>query len=65
MSMVNDRKVFSLFSNTTARIYQAFLGIDNLIVQQAQCNNPFKDQAGTPMSATWATAYKAWMTDYM
>ncbi len=63
--MVNDPKVFSLFSTTNARIYQVFLGIDNLITQRAQCKNAFRAKGWVPMAATWGSAYKAWMTDYI
>ena len=65
MSFVNDAKVFSLFSNTNARIYQAFLGIDQVITHAAACGNSINDAAGKPMSATWGSAYKAWMTTYI
>ena len=65
MSLVNDAKVLSLFSSTNARIYQAFLGIDRVITRAALCNNSINDAAGTPMSATWGSAYKAWMTSYI
>ena len=65
MSFVNDAKVLSLFSNTNARIYQAFLGIDQVITHAVACGNSIKDAAGKPMSATWGSAYKAWMTTYI
>ena len=65
MSFVNDAKVFSLFSSTNARIYQAFVGIDHIITHAAACGNPIKDAAGKPMSATWGSAYKAWMTTFV
>ena len=65
MSFVNDAKVLSLFSNTNARIYQAFLGIDQVITHAAACGHSINDAAGKPMSATWGSAYKAWMTTYI
>lgn len=65
MSLVNDAKVLSLFSNTNARIYQAFLGIDHVITQAVACGNSINDAAGIPMSATWGSAYKAWITAYI
>ena len=65
MSFVNDAKVLSLFSNTNARIYQAFLGIDQVITHAVACGNSINDVAGKPMSATWGSAYKAWMTTYV
>ena len=65
MSFVNDAKVLSLFSNTNARIYQAFLGIDQVITHAVACGNSINDAAGKPMSATWGSAYKAWMTTYI
>lgn len=65
MSLVNDAKVLSLFSNTNARIYQAFLGIDDVITHAAACGNSINDAAGIPMSATWGSAYKAWMTAFI
>lgn len=65
MSFVNDAKVLSLFSNTNARIYQAFLGIDQIITHAVVCGNSINDAAGNPMSATWGSAYKAWMTTYI
>ena len=65
MSFVNDAKVLSLFSNTNARIYQAFLGIDQVISHGVACGKSINDAAGKPMSATWGSAYKAWMTTYI
>lgn len=65
ISLVNDAKVLSLFSNTNARIYQAFLGIDHVITHAVACGNSINDAAGMPMSATWGSAYKAWMTAYV
>ena len=67
ISLVNDAKVFSLFSNTNARIYQAFLGIDHVITNAATCRSPINDAAGTPMSAVsyLGSAYKAWMTKFV
>ena len=65
MSFVNDAKVLSLFSNTNARIYQAFLGIDQVVTHAVACGNSINDAAGIPMSATWGSAYKAWMTTYI
>ena len=59
MSFVNDAKVFSLFSNTNARIYQAFVGIDQDITDAVACGDSINDAAGNPMSATWGGAYKA------
>ena len=65
MSFVNDAKVLSLFSNTNARIYQSFLGIDQIITRAVACGNSINDVAGKSMSATWGSAYKAWMTTYV
>ena len=65
MSFVNDAKVFSLFSNTNARIHQAFVGIDQDITDAAACGDSINDAAGNPMSATWGSAYKACMTTYI
>ena len=65
MSFVNDAKVLSLFSSTNARIYQAFLAIDQDITHAVACGNSISDAAGEPMSATWGSAYKAWMTAYV
>ena len=53
MSIANDRSVSSLFENTNARIYQAFLGIDELITQSC---SPILNAAGSPVQAIWAGA---------
>lgn len=60
MSMANNAKIASLFEATNARIYQAFLGIDNVI--KVDCGN-MKDHNGRPFSTTWANAYSTWITD--
>ena len=62
MSIANDAKVSGLFSATNARIYSAFLGIDALITAQQGCSNPIEGSDGKPVQATWANAYKAYIT---
>ncbi|MCJ1276831.1 hypothetical protein MMC21_004638 [Puttea exsequens] len=65
LSMVRHPSTIVLFTNTNTRIYEAFGSIDQIISAQAHCNNSFTNQAGNPMSATWAGAYKSWMTSYI
>ena len=52
MSMANHPKIFSLFQNTNARIYQAFQGIDALL---SGCNHGYLNAQGHAMLPTWAS----------
>ena len=61
MAMANDAAISKLFSNTNARIYQAFQGIDLLIGAPQECSNPDEKEDRQPAS-TWASAYSVWMT---
>ena len=53
MSIASNPVISSLFENTNARIYQAFLGIDELI--SGSCS-PILNKAGLPVPAIWASA---------
>ena len=53
MSIASRPVVSSLFESTNARIYQAFLGIDELISQSC---SPILNAAGSPLPAIWASA---------
>ena len=61
MAMANNEAISKLFSNTNARIYQAFQGIDLLIGASQDCSNPDDKEDRQPAS-TWASAYSVWMT---
>ena len=60
MDMANNARISSLFSGTNARIYQAFLGIDNIISNNC---GTLKSSNGQPFAPTWASAYSTWMTN--
>ena len=62
MAMANNAAISKLFSNTNARIYQAFQGIDLLISAAQGCSNSVDDQERQPASNTWASAYSVWIT---
>ena len=62
MDMANNAAISKLFSNTNARIYQAFQGIDLLISSPQGCGGSVDDQGGQPASNTWASAYSVWIT---
>lgn len=65
MIMLNRPYITQLFHNTNDRIYRAFAGIDSIINEAANpCNSlsPYLDHNSQKMSATWASAYKAWIT---
>lgn len=62
--MVQDPKVKKLFEDTNTRIYQAFQGIDVLLKNKANCNQPVASAGGGgPLSATWAPAYSSWIAN--
>ena len=61
--MNQDVKVMSLFKNTNTRIYEAFQGIDALIVDKQNCGQPFVSAAESPISAIWGSIYSTWMTN--
>ena len=54
MDMANNEAISKLFSNTNARIYQTFQGIDLLISSPQGCSGSVDDQGGQPASDTWA-----------
>ena len=60
--MANDGRISALFSQTNARLYSTFLGIDNLIKGDSGCG-PLKGSNGDELKATWADAYKKFVTD--
>ena len=64
MSMVQHPKIKKMFEDTNPRIYQAFQGIDALLTNQANCNQPITSAGGGgPLSATWAPAYSSWIAN--
>lgn len=66
MILLNKPRIKQLFHNTNDRIYKAFAGIDEIINEAADpCNGlpPYRDHNSQPMKATWASAYKAWITN--
>ncbi|KAK0515879.1 hypothetical protein JMJ35_001913 [Cladonia borealis] len=62
MDMANNEAISKLFSNTNARIFQAFQGIDLLISSPQGCSGSVDDQGSQPASNTWASAYSVWIT---
>lgn len=66
MILLNKPRIKQLFHNTNDRVYKAFAGIDEIINEAADpCNGPppYRDHYSQPMKATWASAYKAWITN--
>ena len=58
--VIKDPDFQKMYDVTNNRMYQAFSGVDYLII-----NNNLKRADGTPMSATWAESYKTWTTQYL
>ena len=67
MDLVKDTHVKQMFANTNARLYRAFLGIDNFLQSVSECGNPITsaDKPWVTLESTWANAYSTWMTDYL
>ena len=62
-AMVNDPRIVKLFSDTNARLYSAFLGIDDIVKGESGCGGPVRGANGQELQATWADAYKKYVTD--
>lgn len=58
--VIKDADFQAMFDVTNNRVYQAFSGFDYLVT-----NNSLKMSNGTGLSATWASKYKTWMTNYL
>lgn len=59
-AILSQPEVKALYDLTNNRMYQAFLGVDALIT-----NNALKDSSGAPLQADWGSSFKSWMTDYL
>ena len=59
-AVLSQPEVKALYDVTNNRMYQAFLGVDALIT-----NNALKDSSGAPLQANWGSSFKSWMTDYL
>lgn len=59
-AILSQPEVKALYDLTNNRMYQAFLGVDALIT-----NNALKDSSGSPLQADWGSSFKSWMTDYL
>lgn len=59
-AVLSQPEVKALYDLTNNRMYQAFLGVDALIT-----NNALKDSSGAPLQANWGSSFKTWMTDYL
>lgn len=59
-AILSQPEVKALYDLTNNRVYQAFLGVDALIT-----NNALKDSGGAPLQANWASSFKTWMTNYL
>lgn len=58
--VIKDPAFQEMYDVNNNRVYQVFSGIDYLV-----SNNSLKMSNGTALSATWASKYKAWMTNYL
>ncbi len=58
--IIKDPAFQKMYDETNNRVYQAFSGVDYSIT-----NKTLQRADGTPMSATWASTYKTWMTAYL
>lgn len=59
-AILSQPEVKVLYDLTNNRIYQAFLGVDALIT-----NNALKDTSGAPLQANWGSSFKTWMTNHL
>ncbi|PWY83780.1 hypothetical protein BO94DRAFT_494941 [Aspergillus sclerotioniger CBS 115572] len=62
VAMLRDNSIAKYFKNANTRIYKGFLGIDDLMASQKQCN----DKLDLPQpNGGWASAYSSWMEDFV
>ena len=59
-AILSQPEVKALYDLTNNHVYQAFLGVDALIT-----NNALKDSGGAPLQANWGSSFKTWMTNYL
>ena len=62
VAMLRDNSIAKYFKNANTRIYKGFLGIDDLMASQKQCNA--KLELPQP-NGGWASAYSSWMEDFV
>ncbi|RAL10688.1 uncharacterized protein BO97DRAFT_455082 [Aspergillus homomorphus CBS 101889] len=55
VSMLRDNKIAEIFKTTNKRMYEAFLGIDQLATG---CNDPIPGKG-------WADSYSSWMEEFL
>lgn len=59
-AILSQSEVKALYDVTNNRVYQAFLGVDALIT-----NNALQDPSGAPLQANWGSNFRTWMTNYL
>ncbi|PYI02906.1 hypothetical protein BO78DRAFT_472295 [Aspergillus sclerotiicarbonarius CBS 121057] len=62
VAMLRDSSIATYFKNSNTRIYKAFIGIDNLMASQRQCN---ADLELPQPNGGWASAYSSWMEEFV
>lgn len=62
MTLLADPKAVALFLATNARLYDAFLAIDDMLLAQIKAKKPLRGDGGV-LNPTWAMDYQNWMTD--